>query len=630
MCAANAVCMAANVDDSVLLNRVWNYRTHLRKDVAGKECKLYMSYTFHTIRENVMLQYLPTMSSIAKGDGHFTGEVYGTLTFRDKFDYDFNIQAEHSTIPKGGRPITPLFNILVPVVYGEHFYEDRLLSPFHRNNRLFYRYTVDYLTDSTARIVFKPRIKNTQLVDGHAVVNSATGAIQSMVFVGEFDMLSFTTSILMRPNSSYGLPLSSNMKVQFNCLGNNVEADVTYVYNMPQDVADSIMVRDTVPVDSNVVDTSAKKHYWYDEIKHIAMDKLNDSASLGSGKAYVGVSPLLNPTYMGYSLSKGLSLKVTLYTIYEWEDHRSLSFDPSLGYYTKKNQWYYSLPLTLNYSPERNGKVGFVWANGNRISNPEMEEVFNNNVGHDTISMPEFRDEYFQLFNNIGVSDWVQFTVGIDYHIRDAMGKENLLEQAGLLSTYRSFAPYFTVLLLPWQERGPVFSGNVERSFRDILGSNLKYCRYEFDAQYKLRLHRMRRLNFHSGAGFYTTRNSVYFVDYTNFRDNNLPTGWDDEWSGQFQLVNSRLYNVSNYYIRGHIFYESPLLALSWIPAVGSFIESERLYFSALKLEDRESYNEIGYGFRCKYFSAAIFASFLNWKFDAIECKFTLELFNRW
>ena len=86
----------------------------------------------------------------------------------------------------------------------------------------------------------------------------------------------------------------------------------------------------------------------------------------------------------------------------------------------------------------------------------------------------------------------------------------------------------------------------------------------------------------------------------------------------------------SGYYVRGHVSYESPLLALSWVPYVGNFVESERLYFSIMSIEHVKGYMEAGYGFKCKYFSTAFFASFLDMRYHSLECKFTIELFNRW
>ena len=88
--------------------------------------------------------------------------------------------------------------------------------------------------------------------------------------------------------------------------------------------------------------------------------------------------------------------------------------------------------------------------------------------------------------------------------------------------------------------------------------------------------------------------------------------------------------NQSDYYIRGHISFESPLLALAWIPGVGRLFEMERVYLSTLSIDHTRPYFELGYGFTNRYFSTGIFASFLNTKFQRIGCRFTIELFRRW
>ena len=137
-------------------------------------------------------------------------------------------------------------------------------------------------------------------------------------------------------------------------------------------------------------------------------------------------------------------------------------------------------------------------------------------------------------------------------------------------------------------------------------------------------------MNYRVGSGFYTHRRSNYFVDYLNFRDKNIPSGWEDEWSGQFQLLKSRWYNESNYYLRGHVSLESPLLALTWLPGVGRVLESECVYISTLSIEHIKPYFELGYGFTNRYFSAGFFASFVNSHYEAFGCRFTLELFKRW
>ena len=194
---------------------------------------------------------------------------------------------------------------------------------------------------------------------------------------------------------------------------------------------------------------------------------------------------------------------------------------------------------------------------------------------------------------------------------------------------YKSFAPLLEVQLNPWQ-KGPVLTIHYEHGFQNIMQSDLRFDRWEFDACYKRPLHSLRALNLRFGTGFYTSRNSDYFVDYTNFREYNLPSGWDDDWTGQFQLLDSRWYNESNYYLRGNFSYESPLLALTWLPIIGRMLKTERVYLSALSIEHTRPYFELGYGFTNRFFTTGFFVSFLNTKFQRFGCRFTLELFRNW
>lgn len=131
------------------------------------------------------------------------------------------------------------------------------------------------------------------------------------------------------------------------------------------------------------------------------------------------------------------------------------------------------------------------------------------------------------------------------------------MDELDLPTRYRSFAPTLTFHVTPWR-KGPYFTLNYEQSFKNIAGSNLAYGRFEFDVSHKLKLDRLRLINLKGGFGFYTNTETSYFLDYTNFRDHNLPGGWEDDWTGNFQLLNSTWYNTSRYYYRVNTSYESP------------------------------------------------------------------------
>ena len=133
------------------------------------------------------------------------------------------------------------------------------------------------------------------------------------------------------------------------------------------------------------------------------------------------------------------------------------------------------------------------------------------------------------------------------------------------------------------------------------------------------------------GYGLYTSRSKgAYFLDYTNFHYENIPGGWDDDWTGEFQLLNSNWYNASRYYLRGNFTYESPLLIMSKLPLVGRYIEMERIYSNILFTDQLHPYIECGYGMTNKWFSTGAFFSVSNKKFGEVGIRFGLELFRDW
>ena len=140
----------------------------------------------------------------------------------------------------------------------------------------------------------------------------------------------------------------------------------------------------------------------------------------------------------------------------------------------------------------------------------------------------------------------------------------------------------------------------------------------------------LRILNLRAGYGTYSLREHNYFVDFDNFQETNLPDGWEDDWSGDFQLLSGSEFNRSNYYIRANVSYESPLMLGTWLPYVGKYLEKERFYFNSVLLEQSRPYYELGYGFTNRYISVAAFASFKSGHFERTGFKFDFEIFRRW
>ena len=653
MTLMSSICYASSrTSDSLLINRMWDYYAHPERIIDGEK-NVYIKYHISTKRRNALLWVIPTMYSIAKGDRDYIGEAYTKLRHQGTSNFDFKRQVYCSTIPHQRDVMPSIFELITPNLYAVQLYPDGVLSPFHRTNRFFYKYRVNNV-GSYAIVRFRPRSSNTRLIKGKATVDIASGRILSFDFQGDFDMIGFKIRILMgQRNSTSPLPDQCTTDATFKFLGNNITAQVSSYFNCPvtlpdslNDVEDYALMKKLRPVPLNKEETRIFADFQKDtmeeeetdtvqkrstRIKDAAWDFVGDhlisSQEAQTENITLKVSPLLNPLYMGYSSSSGISYKLDFGLRYAWNQYRYLTLNPKFGYSFKKKLFYYDIPLRMTYNPKRNGYVEFKWANGDRTSNAALSEAFQKVMG-DSVEMPKFKNEYLQLINNIAAFDWLEFTTGIVYHRRWSVYPDQM-DKAGLPNSYHSFAPSLSVHLRPWQ-KGPTLTANYERSIPNIFHSNLNYERWEFDAVYKYQNRSVRILNMRAGAGFYTHRSTDYFVDYANFHDNNLATGWEDDWSGQFQLVDSRWYNESNYYVRSHVSYDSPLIMLSWVPLVGRIVETERFYLSALSIEHTRPYFEVGYGFQNRYFSTGIFASFLNTSYQSFGCKFTIELFRRW
>ena len=653
-----SICFAQNAD-STILNRIWSYRRNYTRPVSGQDQNVYMRYSFGADRRNFTLFLVPTMYVIAKGERQYIGESYCKMRFRDIDDYDLKRQIVCGTIPRQHMAMPALLESITPDLYGISLYPNRWLSPFHRDNRHFYRYHIN-MTDGNLSIVhFRPRITNTQLVRGQAVVDNYTGRLHSVQYEGEFDMISFKVSVLMNQQEMHiPLPERCTTDATFKFMGNRITANFTAVFNCPTTLPDSLDEKEDrewmgqlrpiplSPKDQTIYQNHDEKVYQdlkeekadttfikekYDWVKEIGWniigDKLFNGHSSTSGPISVGVSPLLNPLYLSYSQSRGISYKLKFGIRYSWNAYRYLTLNPQVGYNFKQRQFYYKAPLRMTYNPKRNGYAEITLANGNHISNAELEDAFKRQMG-DSISMPMYRDQSLQVVNNVVAFDWLEIMTGFVYHRRNSMDRP-LMRQAGLEDVYRSFAPMLRLRITPWH-KGPVLTANYEYSIKDAFRSNLAYERYEFDAAYLYKMKSLRIINVRGGLGFYTHRNPEYFADYDNFRDDNLPSGWEDDWSGQFQLLSSRWYNESNYYVRGHLSYDSPMLILNRLPLFGRIIEKERIYLSALSIQHTRPYLELGYGFTNRYISTALFGSFLGGSAKEFGCKFTIEIFRRW
>ena len=670
MLAGILLCMSVSIiakekEEALILNRIYEYRKANLSEFKSLEENIYMKFRYNVEKRNFALWLIPTTYVLAKDPREYIRESYSTAKFKDVHNFDVNSQVLTGTVRHNHMAMPTLVDFMTPDIYDMAFYEGHVLSPFNKHNRRYYRYTQISLMNGATRIDFRPKLYNTQLLNGYAIVETETGRILRTVLNGEFDMITFRTEITQNEKEGRTLmPAKCNTAATFRFLGNRITVLFNAYYNCPTTLPDSITsissreLMDSIrPVPLNRLDKAIYEAYdkereasdlaaaadtvpqkpnlW----KKIFWDTIGETlvtpidAQTKSGGAYFRISPIINPLYVSYSGSRGFRYKMKFRSLFRFSQHRYLNIEPTIGYNFKQNQLYFTIPVQMVYNPKRNGYAEIIYGNGNRISNGTVMDAINE-AHHDSIDftntdIDQFYDNYLRLYNNIMVFDWLDIETGILVHQRKAVNPE-VMHQYGVPDEYRSFAPILGIKLQPWLNKGPLFAIDWERSIKGINGSNLEYDRWEFDAQWKYRIPGLRLLNMRAGAGFYTKKTTDYFLDFANFHDENLPEGWDDDWSGNFQLLSGREYNESNYYIRANLSYESPLLFATWIPYLGKYIEKERFYFSGVLLEHSKPYFELGYGFTNRYISVGAFTSFRNRHFAEFGIQFDFELFKRW
>lgn len=639
---------------------------------------IYTKYTINIARRNMLLASVPTMYYLVRdGKRNYFSESYTHAVFENG-DVKARRNLHLSTIYNRHNTLPSMVKYLTPRVYDEQLFEDGILSPINHHNRRFYRYSTTRNADGTNTINIRSRYRNTQLIRrGYVVTDGSTGQVISFVFEGEFDMVhSVLRGIMGTDGDEAYRPSQCDARIKLSFLGNKILAHFYSHYGLPTLLPDSVvesddralmdsvrplpltveekriiaeydaeqdsaMVADSLQARQDSIDgKNPRKRHW---AKAFFWDVIGDNmlnrikATLGDNdQGSLRISPLFNPLYFGYSKHKGFIYRFDVRGNYNFTDNRGIFMRLKMGYSFKQKQFFFKLPVQWDFNKRRNGFVRIEWGNGNRITNSQVLENVKRAAKVDSIdwnamNLDYFRDMRLEFGVNYDViKRMLGVQVGFEIHHRSAVDKSGFIA-AGRPTVYKTFAPFLQLQYRPLTDNVPLVLTTQYEHGMKALGGSITYDRFEFDGQYIYDMTRMRSWQLRAGLGFYTARgHEDYFLDYGNFQEDYIPSGWGDKWTGEFELLNSNWYNASDYYFRTNATYESPLLLLSHVPLIGQIIEKERIYISALAVRKLFPYVEAGYGFTNRVFSMGIFTGFSPSRFEGVGLKFGFELFNNY
>ena len=357
-----------------------------------------------------------------------------------------------------------------------------------------------------------------------------------------------------------------------------------------------------------------------------------------NGAARIKLPPIFTPSMVQWSGTRGVSLKTKFVLSFtpkskQNEGEDLFNFRPMVGYSFKQRQVYWETPMTLNILPKVNGTLLFTAGGGSHSYNNEQAEELNQKLkdieSYDSLlnvineyGFHDYRDKYANIDFSIEPHPGVTLTLGSRYHRRTLILWNDVAQAAGFVRRLTTIGPSIQLQWTPAQYyyrqgnyRIPLFSHyptfllKYERGF--ALGNGqTSYERIETDVRYRLPLYALRTLYFIMGSGFFTRRHKQCFLDYDYFRFYYMPQGWNDDLTGEFQLLNPRFYNESRYYLRLTTTYESPMLMLSRLPQLSRIIQRERLYLNLLSVRALAFYAETGYSISTHLIDLGLFTSY--------------------
>lgn len=684
-----------------LMARVFTYVQRSRLEVGSFDSEVYVRHTLRTRRKGIIMRYIPGMFRLEHGTNDYFGESLSRYQYNPPRELYKKDIASYNTMPYLRPSRDRWIGRYSLSVYEPSLFSDRILSPLHRRNRRFYRYSSNYSYIASGHkvtnISVRPRFPNAQLVRGSIDVDEESGQVRHIDFEFVYGWARVRVSGDMGPEGKASLlPGKILIESRLRLLGNHVdesfEAWLGYGFHAPEtqapaeakaspfDLTRQSMLRiDTASMrrDRAFFDGMRpapllpRQQAIYDRRDSIARgllsdtvarkkrrlmstrteDLLFDSHYIDIGRqGWLKLPPILTPAMFQWSRSKGISLQTRITFNIPLPNEGDVDFAPRVGYNFKQRQVYWRLPLRVNVRPALDATVGVEFAGGDHMYNSRQADEISNRLsgvsGYDSlISVFDSYDFHFyrdkHLLADFSLSPVVGMNVclGLRYHRRSLIRWNALAQMAGMNRRLESLAPRINLTWTPAQyyyragrrrvplhSAWPTFILDYERGLRSLRG-HTHYERIEFDTKYSLPLYALRSVYLRAGTGFYTQRGADCFLDYDYFRNSYLPEGWQDEMSGQFQLLDSRWYNESRYYARFSAAYESPMLLFSRIKFLSRVVQKERVYANLLSVHALGFYSEWGYGVSTPFCDLAGFVSLAGHGQTGVGCKFVLRLF---
>jgi hypothetical protein len=349
---------------------------------------------------------------------------------------------------------------------------------------------------------------------------------------------------------------------------------------------------------------------------------------------FVGISP--SKSELAFNTVEGFKVGVHLYGNKIFKDSVTrLNNGVTLGYAFVSKQIFFDVSSQWDYNPKRFASIELYGGKHTCDFNKEQQfgQYFMNSISslflrdnliqyYDRIFVGvKHNTEIFHAFQaNIGLSyeqqrplenrsdyslffrktrDYKPNTPGNKYVVNDLdyLSSQNaLLLDVSLSYTPKMFYRFSQNKKTKHYVRSkyPTFTLTWKKGINDLrsIASNFDYLELNITQNVKLKL--SQSLKYSVTAGFFPSAKNIHFSQFKHFQRNNFWITFNT-FSEAFNTMPNYKYSTNEWFVSGHLKYETLYLMLKFIPGLNKTLITENIHFAFLTNPLTKNYFEVGY-----------------------------------
>ena len=474
-------------------------------DVSGVEGVVYIRQKVEVEKKNLFVNHFPDMTRFDKEENSYLSEyLYNFSSLYGKLP-EMQLLSLQTTYRRGKGEMDRVLSFMTPMFYGERLFNGEYLSPFYSANIKYYDYAFSksHVAPGETLVDFDSRYDNIQLFSkGSILVSDADELPLRLVLEGWDEQCRFVVTLFMGQSSGHRCLVDSiDLSINYDFLGNRMDIMANGVFSCtnvvrhsdaktPRDrfditarhigtahlcamknvPMDSLRLRPLCVSDSLFYASKAASHKSDSTNSSFAVvddefrirrllwrvgDEAFSSHTVAWGESDLRFSPLVNPSCLSYSSSRGLAYRFSLNFRLRMRAGQVFTVRPMVGYSFKHKEFYWSVRSVLPFAPMHRGRLSLDVGRGSSVYSSAFLDLIKDSpldsLRFDKLPLLYYRDFHLKLDASIEPVNGLEVMLGANFYKRSLYG-DAVDDSAGDDAPkrgYRQFAPHARITWQP-------------------------------------------------------------------------------------------------------------------------------------------------------------------------------------